>query len=348
MPRNILIKDRHKNNMGIYERMKEDWQTYCLMSSIIYVEEMHKPLENIQIKRYKKRIYKCKCFGSTSINMVNKEFLDKFLNITKKWENKLKKRFIGEKFNKVKIDKYSGQYKIILTPTWLGYILKQCGKIPNKYSFESGSKRINAIKQKRNEKVIIDKNKFLYSIFEKDKFLAAGAFIISMDLECRGVQTGEVSLCMSEKYKDFLDFMLKIAKRWNWTNNKKLSLVSIEYSKNIGIMANPQYEFRINMLGLKEIYALASPLAITRKDRCVKFHIERSNKYKNLGYNHMKNNTKMKIFKALKKNKSMTSTDLQFIAGVKVDVVLDHLHNLENERKIKKIRVGKGYIWSIK
>ena len=62
----------------------------------------------------------------------------------------------------------------------------------------------------------------------------------------------------------------------------------------------------------------------------------------------MKNNTKMKIFKALKKNKSMTSTDLQFIAGVRVDVVLDHLHNLENERKIKKIRVGKGYTWSIK
>ena len=34
-------------------------------------------------------------------------------------------------------------------------------------------------------------------------------------------------------------------------------------------------------------------------------------------------------------------------AGIRVNVVLDHLHALEKEGKIKKERMGKGYIWNI-
>jgi hypothetical protein len=50
----------------------------------------------------------------------------------------------------------------------------------------------------------------------------------------------------------------------------------------------------------------------------------------------------------LRKGENLTTTELQFIAGVGTDVILDHLHNLEKEMKIKKERDGKRYIWNIK
>jgi len=66
-----------------------------------------------------------------------------------------------------------------------------------------------------------------------------------------------------------------------------------------------------------------------------------------LGFGLLKNNTKNKILKEIKRKENLTTTDLQFVAGVRVDVVLDHLHKLEKEGKIKKERNGKGYIWNI-
>src|SRR3989338_2924593 len=217
LDRNILIHELTLVYVGIYELMKEDWQTYCLMSAIIFIEEMNKPHTDCQTKYYKNKPRKFLCFSSVELRMIDKDFLEKFFEITLKWQRKLDKRFIGNSFDKVRIDKYSGQYKFILSPTWLGHIIKECGRIPNAYSLRKAIKRIKFIRGKNNEKVKIDLRRNLSKKLFEDKFLAAGAFIISFDTEFRGIQTGLPSLCMSDTYKDFLEFMLKVAKKWNWT-----------------------------------------------------------------------------------------------------------------------------------
>jgi hypothetical protein len=345
---NILILEKLNCLMSIYALMKKNWKTYCLLSAITYIEEMSKPSPHIQIKKYKNKIYHCKCFSSIELRMKDKEFIEKYFEITKFWERKKNKIFIGPSFSSIKIDNRSGQYKFLLTPTWLSNILSVSGNIPNNYTLEKSIVRIEAIKQKRNEKKNVNIEKNLFNQLFENKKLAAGTFIVSMDLEFRGIQNGVPSLCMSEKYRDFLEFMLKVAQKWNWTKNKELSPVKVEYSRNLGINASPQYEFRINIKGLQEIHRLAGPLAISEKEKCIKFHVDRSRNYKNLGGKFKNSGTKERILQQVMKNKNLSSTVLQFTAGVGIDVVLDHLHSLENQGKIIKERQGKRYIWNIK
>ena len=316
------------------------------MSAIIYIEEMSKPTEHIQIKKYKDKQYNCLCFHSLRLKMKDPEFVNKFFDITKNWENKKKIKLIGKTFDKPRKENYDGQDKIYFSPVWINHLLSEIGKIPNKYSFETAVKRINHLKQYK--KIPINKSKFSLNKLLKNKELAAGAFIVSMDLEFRGIQSGRPSLCMSEKYKDFLEFMLQIAKKWNWTNNEKLSPVNIENSLKIGINASPQHEFRINIKGLQEIHSLAGPLINSEKEKYIKFHVERSKNYKNKGGANRFNKPKEKILNFLKKNPNSSTTDLQFITNTGPDVVLGHLNKLEKEGKIIKQRKGKRYIWKIK
>ncbi len=326
--------------------MEKNWKTYCLMSSLIYIEEMSKPTEHIQIKRYKDKIYRCLCFHSIRLKMNDPEFVQRFFKITKRWEKKKKIRLIGKTFDKPKKENYDNQDKICFSPIWINLILLEIGKIPNKYSFETAIKRIDHLKQYKKLPVNTQKQKLKELL--KNKKLAAGAFVVSMDLEFRGAQTGRLSLCMSEKYKDFLEFMLKTAQKWGWTNNKSLSPVNIENSKRLGINASPQYEFRLNIKGLQEIYQLAGPLINSHKDKCIKFHVKRSREYINLGGKHKFNKQKEKIQKYLKENPDSSTTNLQFITNTGTDVVLKHLHKLEDMGKVIKERKGKRYIWNIK
>lgn len=324
--------------------MRQDWQTYCLMSSIAYIEEMSKPTEHIQIKGpYNKRYL---CFHSVELRMKDEEFIKNFFETTKLWETKKGVRFIGESFIKPRKDKTSKQDMFFLSPLWLNHILKECGKIPNEYSFKTAMKRINNLK--KYNKILVNKDKNLFNLLLKNKELAAGAFIVSMDLEFRGVQQGRLSLCMSKKYKDFLEFMLNVARRWGWTNNKNLSPVNMDYSINRGINASPQYELRINIKGLREIYELAGPLINSHKNKCAHFHVNRSKNFTHGGRHLAKNKTREKILEEIRKNKNLTTTTLQFVAGVGVDIVLRHLHILEKEGKIRKKRKGKRYIWNMK
>jgi len=278
--------------------------------------------------------------------MNNKEVTKRIFDITRFWEKEKKTHFIGKTFEDIKKDKFDNQDYFFLSPHWLNMILAECGKIPNEYSFLTAAKRIKHLKQ--YPKIPIDSNKRLYGQMLKNKRLAAGAFIVSMDLECRGIQNGKPSLCMSEKYKDFLEFMLKIAKKWNWTNNSELSPVKVDYSKNLRINASPQYEIRINTKGLKEIYSLAGPLADSFKNKCIQFNITRSDRFIKYGRTLKRGESKQKILSEIKTKKDLTSTNLQFITGIGTDVVLDHLRNLEKEGKIKKERSGKRYIWNLK
>lgn len=328
--------------MGIYELMKENWQAYCLMCAVTYIEEVSKPTLHPQIKNGIKFI----CFHSNRLKMKNPEVVGKLFNITRAWQVKKKQELIGETFTKPRIEPYSGQFQFYFSPKWLSLIISKCGRIPNKYSLETAVRRIKALKLYKKDKIKLNKN--LFNIFLKNKKLAAGAFVVSLDLECRGVQSGRPTLCMSEKFKDFLEFMLKIAQKWGWATKNGMSPVKVEYSKRLGINASPQYEFRINSEGLKEIYKLAGPLADRSKDECIKFNIQRSNKYQNNGYNNRSKNTKFKILRYIKKHKNSTTTQLQFIANVGVDVVQEHLYTLERLGKVKKERKGKRYIWNIK
>lgn len=331
--------------MSIYKLMEKDWKTYCIMSAIVYIEEMSKPNPHIQIKKYKSKKYTCSCFHTVTLRMKDREVVNKLFEITKNWELKKHTSLIGKTFKKVRKDKLSGQDMFNLTPLWLNNIIAECGKIPNKYSFEAAKQRINNLKHYK--KIPVDNTKNLFRLLFKNRNLAAGAFIVSMDLEFRGIQTGQLSLCMSEKYRDFLNFMLDVAKKWGWTSNKKLSSVSVDYRRRMGINASPQYEFRMSIKGLREIYSLMGPLSNPSKDKCIKFHVDRSKNYINLGSGLRKKRTKEKILGALKKSKNLSSTDLQFVAGTRVDVVLDHLKKLEGEGKVVKERKGKKYIWNI-
>lgn len=329
--------------MGIYTEMKKDWKSYCLISAIVYIEEMSKPTEHIQTKKYKNKIYRCLCFHSIRLKMKDPEFVNKFFKITKYWQEKKKIQLLGKINKSPTKENWSGQDQIFFSPLWINYILAEIGKIPNEYSFKTAIERINHFKQYKSIKINSKKNKL--NEFLKYKKLAAGAFVLSMDLEFRGIQSGRPSLCMSEKYKDFLDFMLKVAQKWNWTNNKKLSPVNIQNSIKRGINASPQYEFRINIKGLQEIYKLAGPLTNIHKDKCIRFHINRSKKYINLGSKHKKNNSKEKILKYLKNHPNSSTTDLQFILNTGTDVVLHHLNDLNEQKKIIKQRRGKRYVW---
>lgn len=334
--------------MGIYKLISRDWEAYSIISMVLFIEEMHKPIPHIQIKKYKDREYSCLCFSSLELRMKDRDFVQKFFEITKVWEKKKNVRFIGESFKGIRKDNFSGQYKFIFSPTWLSFVLSTCGKIPNKYSFELAKKRIQNIRQQRNKKIEVDDSFSLFDKLFSSKELAAGVFLVSMDLEFRGVQTGALSLCMSESSKDFLQFMLDLARHWNWSSSVALSSVNLSYSLSKGIKASPQFELRLSIEGLKEIYDLSGPLAIKEKDKCISFHVNRSRNYINKGANLSKNDTKMKIFKHLKTGRDFTTTQLQFVAGVRVDVVLDHLHSLEKRGLVEKKRVGKGYFWNIK
>lgn len=329
--------------MSVYKLMEKDWKVYCLMSSILYIEEMAKPVAHIQIKKRKNKVYNCVCFRSLRLKMKDEEVINKIFNITKIWEKRKNISLIGKSFLTPRKEKFSDQDMFIFTPMWINYILTECGTIPNKYSFDTAIDRINNLKHYK--KRYINKNKKLFNLFFKNKKLAAGAFVISMDLEFRGLQNGKPSLCMSNKFKDFLEFMLKVAKKWNWTHNRELSPISMVYNRKLGINASPQYELRIHTKALEEIYKLAGPLANSKKDRCISFNIKRSKSYINKGGRNRFNNTGEKLLKTLRKLKHSTSTELQFYVNIGTDVVLDHLHRLEKNGLVIKQRRGKRYVW---
>lgn len=306
---------------------------------------MTKPTSYISSKKGNTGIHQYVCHRSLRLKMKDEEVVNKLFDITKHWENIKKVRFIGKSFNTVRKENYSGQDMFLLSPLWLNYIISECGELPNKYSYNAAINRINKIKL--YDKIPIQ-NKDAFNILFKEKQLAAGAFIVSMDMEFRGIQMGRPSLCMSERYKDFLEFMFVLGKKWGWINHDYLSSVSVEYNRKIGINASPQYEFRVSTKGLAEIYELAGPLSNSSKDNCIKFNINRSKNYINLGGRNRYNGTREKIIQALMEDKDLTTTKLQFKAGVGTDVILDHLNVLFKSGKITKERKGKKYIWNIK
>src|SRR3989344_3845281 len=109
--------------MGIYNLMKRNWRVYCLISAIIYIEEMSKPTEHIQIKKYKDKQYNCLAFHSIRLKMKDSEFVKNFFDLTKQWENKKGIKLIGKTFKKPRKENFDGQDKFYLNPVWINLIL---------------------------------------------------------------------------------------------------------------------------------------------------------------------------------------------------------------------------------
>jgi len=343
---------------SIYELMKKDWKTYCLMAGIAFIEEMSKPSIHKQIKLYKHNKSEYKCFHSIQLKCKNKEIIEKWFFITKLWEKKLGVLFIGKAFSEIK--KKGDQWYFNFLPNWLYYVIKTVGKFPSQHSnkiifcrlknwrrSQSKLKKNRYILKKETFKNLL-KRKTLYNQLLNNKILAAGAFIISFDLEFRGLTVGHPDLCMSNTYKDFLIFMLNVANKWMWATCNNLVNVSVEYSRNLGINATSQSQFRISIKKLGEIYKLAGPVADKHKDKCIRFHIKRSENYINKGGQHRFKQTKQKLLDALKVLNKAKTTELQFYSDVGIDIVNYHLNDLEKKGFVKKERMGKYYLWSIK
>lgn len=338
--------------MPIYELMEKDWETYSLMAGIAFIEEMSKPTIHKQIKNNKKFIG----YHTISFRSKNKEILCKWIKITRLWEKKLNQQFISSYFKEPKLEKGGKKWGFIFTPNWIYYITKTIGKFPSQYSDKIVKKRLlnwkvsgnknKYILTEKQKKIVLNQKINLYNKLFKNKKLAAGAFIVSFDLEFRGLTIGRPDLCMSDTYKDFLEFMLKLANKWDWATNNKLYFVNVDYSRKRGIDANDQYRFIMKSQKVDEVYKLAGPVIDTHKDKCIKFHINRSKNYINKGSS--PSQTKTIIFNKLKELGSAKSTELQFYSNVGIDVLLTHLNNLYKQGLINKERRGKYYLWSIK
>jgi len=330
--------------------MRENWRTYCLMSGIAIIEEFSKPSEHKWIDKKLGKEYSS--YQSIRLKMKDEKIVNWWLNTTRIWEKKLNQEFISNNFKKVHRD--GDQYTLHFLPNWAYHILKEIKKFPSEYTNSHYLNKIRNWKISKNNYIIsrseitqLEQSTFLHDKLLKNKFLAAGAFIVSFDLEFRGCQTGRLDLTMSDKYKDFLEYMLKIANKYGWATQNNLSNVSINHSIIRGIKASPQYCFRIKTQKLKEIYKLAGPLLNKDKDKCIKFHTKRSSNYINRGGS-KKGYMKKKLYNLIKKIEPTTTTKLQFQVNIGTDVILDHLNKLFKEGLINKKRKGKRYIWSIK
>ena len=331
--------------------MEEDWEAYCLMAGIAIIGEFSKPKKHIQIKEGKRYW----CYQAIRLKMKNEFIINEWIRITRIWEKKLNQAFITNYFKEA--HKEGDQYLVYFLPNWIYFILKEIKHFPSEYTNKvfydrlknwkfGGNYKEKYVLGKKDLDLILSSQKSIYHKLFTNKELAAGAFIVSFDLEFKGVLDGRPCLCMSDKYKDFLEFMLKLADKYHWSTKPKLSEVSVEYSKSLGINASPQFCFRIKISKLREIYSIAGPLLDDYKDKLLRLNIQRSSNF--IKGNFKKSKTKEKILNIVRKLGSTKTTELQFYIDVGVDVILGHLNNLEKGGYLQKDREGKRYIWSIK
>ena len=330
--------------------MKEDWKTYCLMAGIAIIEEFTKPDKTFKFVKSRNKVKRYTSYRSIRLKIKDKKTIDYWMDTTRIWEKKLKQEFINKDILAPK--KENDQYRIHFNTNWAYYILKEIKQFP---SIHTNKAYYNKIKNWRflNAKHVLPReeiknlqnSKSLYNELFKDKFLAAGAFIVSFDLEFRGSQSGRMDLTMSEKYKDFLQFMLNLANHYGWSTKDSLVGVNLNHSLKLGIKATPQYLFRLKTSKLNEIYGLGGPMIDVHKDKCLTFHINRS---KNFVKGTVSYDTKFVILDKLMELGSAKSTELQFFAGVGLDVVLQHLNNFYKRGLVNKERKGKYFLWSVK
>ncbi len=322
------------------------------MSGIMFIEEMSKPYRSY--KRIGDKTYKG--FKPLRLKVKRLDIIKGWWEITRCWEKRLCLDFLGPKSKRAPIkENFSGQFLIYFTPLWLYKVLSTTGALPSGYAFQHCLNKLRSMTKSRSgfpkryviqlediEDITVKQS--MYENLFRDKKLAAAAFIVSFDLEFKGVQFGRAALCMTTRYEDFLDFMLSLAKKWHWNTSEVLSNVSIDYSINRGIKASPKKEFGLSIKSLEEIYNLGGSLLDREKDELLRFHIKRSKKPVKIIANRSKNI----VISQLKKYGDMKVTDLQIPTGVRADVILDHLRQLEKDNKVSRERHGKYYLWSYK
>lgn len=338
--------------MNIYESMRSTWETYCLMAGIAVIEEFSKPNLNVKEVFTKKGMKKYTYYSHIRLKMKDEKIVQWWLDTTRIWEKKLNESFINPKC--IRPYKDGDQFTIFFNTNWAYQILRIIGETPSEATNKAYINKVGSWKGHKRGELRLDTHQIdslrkfsLYPKLFEDKSLAAGAFIISFDLECKGVQVGRINLTMSEKFKDFLTFMLFVANKYQWATKETLTSVSVEYSINRGIKASPQFGFSLKSSKLKEIYDLAGPLLNDLKDRCIKLHANRSANYVNKGFLDQ-GKTKQRIYDTVYNLGETTTTEIQFFVNIGNDVINNHLNKLEMNGKLSKVRKGKGYIWSVK
>src|SRR3989344_144539 len=302
----------------------------------------------MQSKNYKGKVSVYKCYQVIRLKMVDEQIVRKWWNITKYWQERFKVKLLGED-ESIRFDAASQQYHFFFSPTWLFRVLSVVKSFPSFFTKNVSFERIQNYRKSSGEAIFdkkeiekIRQSRSLYGSFFENKFLAAGAFIVSFDFEFRGAQTGSLSLCMSEKYRDFLEFMNAVVVHWGWSTSPKLASVSVEYSRRIGINASNQFQFTLKRAALMEIYGLAGPVINSKKDQCLAFHIQRIKNNKTAG---KPGETKKKMLAALANTGPTSTTELQFFSDVGNDVINEHLNALLQQGLVIKERCGKRNIW---
>lgn len=177
-------------------------------------------------------------------------------------------------------------------------------------------------------------NKSLYDECFKNKQVSADLMLMISELEMGGIMERIPYLQMTSK--EFVNFIFKICKKWEWTNRDTIRKREISRYK-------PVYSAYLNSESVREIYKLSGPCADLNKDKEFKNAIS----LRKLGNHGKVGDTKEKIVRLVEKNIN-TAKQISFELGIGVQNIRRQLVNLTNEKKLMRIKINKGYIYKMK
>jgi DNA-binding HxlR family transcriptional regulator len=179
----------------------------------------------------------------------------------------------------------------------------------------------------------IPKNSMYNECF-KNKQLAADIILIISELEMGGIM--QRAPCLQMKSKEFVNFILKISKRWGWANKASIKKREIQGY-------HPVYSIRLNSRSVKEIYGLSGPCADIDKDKEFKHAISlrKPGSHRKIGQ------TKGEIIRLVEKNIN-TAKQISFELGIGIHNIRSPLLELVKEEKLKREKISRGYIYKLK
>jgi len=216
----------------------------------------------------------------------------------------------------------------------LGYIKRENvgkQKIKN-YITEKGTLFINDyIKNIEN----VPTNSLYDECFE-DKQLSADLILIISELEMGGIMQRAPYLQMTSK--DFVNFILKVCRKWRWTNHTEIKKSKINIPR-----WKPKYSCFLNSEATKEIYTLSGPCADINKNKefkCI-FTLRKPGSHRKIG------ETKEKILKLVENNIN-TSRQLAFELNIGIQNIQRPLAHLVKIGKLQREKVNKTFIYRTK
>lgn len=219
------------------------------------------------------------------------------------------------------------------------HILEESGYIKRK---KIGKQRVRNHLTKKGRDFIIDfinnienvPEESLYDEAFKNQQLASDLLLIISELEMGGIMQRAPYLQM--KSKEFVSFILEICKRWEWTNQDKIKKREI-------LGYEPVYSVYLNSKSVREIYLASGPCVDLNRNREFKSAIL----VRKPGVHGKIGETKEKILKSIENNIN-SSKELAFKLGVSIQNIQRPLSGLVEIGKLKREKVGGGYLYKIK